>query len=134
MANRTFHGTQSIVRELKVLPGTISILGNTTPANGTFSVQRGQAFIQSVVRTGVGTYEVTLKDKFPEIQAISLSFEPVSAAARDAVLVEGALTGAQADGKFFFRTRNASFVAADTANNTTDRVHIVIWAKNSSAR
>jgi len=129
MANRTLWNVQSATRALVVLPMQITILGNTTPANGTFSVAEGGESAASVARTGTGAYTVTLRDSFPKDMSVNISIYPHSGAARTVrldAIDESAKT-------IKFVVLNASLAAVDTANGETDRVHIIATYKNSTA-
>lgn len=130
MADRTKHNVQSIVRSLVSVPLTISILGNSTPASGTFTVVQGDEVVASVARTGVGTYQVTMKDAFVSLQGAQAAIVPHGGGARtvrpDAINASAKTVD--------FKVLNASLVAADTPNAESDTVYLDLQFKDSSVR
>lgn len=130
MADRNKHDVQSICRALVAFPVAVTILGNTTPANGTFTVVQGGEAVASVTRTGVGAYRLTLRDGFVSVQSAHADIVPHGGGARD--VRPGAIS---ASGKTIdFVIMNASLVAAETPNAETDTVYITAFFKNSSVR
>jgi hypothetical protein len=128
MANRTFNDVRSAVKELVVIPMTLSILGNTTPANGTFSVVKGAEHVASVARTGVGAYRVTLKDSYPDAIGGSIDMYGHNGAARQARIVSINVASKQIN----FQIMTEALVAGETPNGETDTVRLTIFAKNTT--
>jgi hypothetical protein len=134
MANRDFKDVQSYTREMKVLAGVVRLTGAASAANTVIAVLKGGLGIESVVRTGTGEFEVTLRDAFPGVESIQVTYEPHAGQARNAVITAGSVAAVQGTKKFKFTVVNASFAAADVANTQIDHVHIALFFTNSSVR
>lgn len=128
MANSLHHEKLTKSRGLVDIHIRATILGNTTPANGTFSIVEGSEAVQSFTRTGVGAYRITLREKYNKCLGFFTSIVPHGGGARD--IRPGAVdTNART---YDFVVMNASLVAADTANAETDTVYIQLTVKNTS--
>jgi hypothetical protein len=128
MADRTFNDVRSITKELIVIPMTLSILGNTTPANGTFSVTKGAEAVASVARTGAGAYRVTLKDNYPDALGASIDVYAHGGAARQGRIVALSPTTKIID----FQIMTEALIAGETPNGETDTVRITAFFKNTT--
>lgn len=130
MADRRKHDVQAITRALVPVVAKISILGNTTPANGTFSVAEGTEAVASVARTGVGTYRMTLRDGFVKAIAAHTDIVPHGGGARTVRIDAISASGKTVD----FKVLNTSLAAADTPNAQTDIVYVTVMFGNSGVR
>ncbi len=82
MANLQHHDVQGRSKEIKLVTARLRILGNTTPANGTFSVADGDG-VAAFTREGVGHYRVQLEDKY--VKLLGADFTVLAATAIDLV-------------------------------------------------
>lgn len=122
MASRTMF-------DIKVLtPGLVSISGSFAP-NGAGAVDQTslEGPINAVARTGVGVFEVTLKDKY---LAIVSAFGSVQLnALADTDVQFGAWDGTTK--KLIVRIKTAG-VAADIAANANNRISLVLHFRETS--
>lgn len=132
MANVGYNDMQSRTKQVKTVVSRLRILGNTTPANGTFSVVSGDGVL-SLTRTGTGTYRVTLQDKY--VSLVGASFQVLAATAIDLVPQLSAEDVAGSGGTPYVDFKMlAAAVATDTANGVTQDVFITLHLKNTSAK
>lgn len=135
MANRYMFDTQSITKALVVIPVTLTILGNTTPANGTFSIVQGSEAVSTFARTGVGSYSLRVTDIFPTLMSAQLTFNAGSSGARIGSNLTAVVNNPTAASRVItFQVLNTSLAAADTPNAVTDTVYLTLYCKNSTAR
>jgi len=137
MANQTFNDVQSRTKAVKLLHGRLRILGNTTPANGTFSVIEGDGIL-SLTRTGTGLYRITLRDKYQklvgakfQILAATITQGEIEIAAED---VDGATPYVDFRFKAPTNSSTTTLIATDTANDVTIDVFVELALKNTNAR
>lgn len=130
MANLSFNDVQSRSKGVKTIHARLRILGNTTPANGTFSVVAGDGVV-SLTRTGTGAYRITLSDKY--VTLIGAHFTVLAATAIDLVPQLFADDVAGATPYVDFKMLAAA-VATDTANAVTQDVFVTLVLKNTSSR
>ncbi len=128
--NRNSTPVKAIEREVIAVPLTLTILGNTTPANGTFTVVQGKTAAASVARTGTGKYRVTLRDAFPTLLGAVVSIAPHNDAARGVKM--SAVTPASKTADFVIV--NTAEAALDTPNAETDTVYLTLFFKNSTVK
>lgn len=74
-ANRVHYPYQHRSREIKRISGRLSILGNATPANGTYAIDKGGDGVTSVVRSGTGEYTFTLETTYCDLNNFQLTLE-----------------------------------------------------------
>lgn len=130
MANRVHWPVQSRTRELKTIAAILGILGNTTPANGTFNVVNGGDGIKSFARTGTGQYTVTLEDGYVECVGLSLNLE--AAVAVD--LIPQVVSRDVKTAKTVVFVLNTGASPTDTANGVQQYVHFYLRCKNSGVK
>lgn len=135
MADRYLWNVQSTNKALVVLPLELTVLGNTTPANGTFLVTKGKESTQPnaagaavFARTGVGEYRVTLKDKFPFHASGSIDCYAHGGAARQARIKTINATSGYVD----FQIMTEALVPGETPNGETDTIRLVLFMKNTN--
>lgn len=130
MANLGFNEVQGRTKEVKLITARLRILGNTTPANGTFSVVVGDG-ITSLTRTGTGKYRITLTA--PYISMVGGNITMLAATAIDLVpqFVAEDVAGATPYVDF---QMCAGATPTDTANGVTQDVFVVLALKNTSSR
>jgi hypothetical protein len=127
MANRYLHNKQSINRGVVQLSGRFRILGNTTPANGTFTKVYGDG-IASFARSGAGEYTITLSDKWSSLLGAKL--QVLAATAID--LVPQLKSETVASTKLVVFNMLAGATPTDTANGVTQDVFVTLELKNTS--
>lgn len=128
MANTGFNDVQSRAKGIKIIYARLRILGNTTPANGTFSVVEGQG-VASLTRTNTGEYTVTLRD--PYMSLVGAHFSVLAATPID--LVPQMETEAVATAKTIVFNMMAGATPTDTANGVTQDVFMTLALRNTSA-
>ena len=131
MANLAFNDMQSRTKEVKVIVGRLRILGNTTPANGTFSVVEGGEGISSITRTGTGKYKINLSAPYQKLMGCSLTM--LAATAIDLVpqIVAESVNAAAPYVEF---QMCAGATPTDTANGVTQDVFVTLHLKNGTSR
>lgn len=130
MANLGHNDVQSRSKEIKLIVGKLGILGNTTPANGTFSIEEGGEGIAAFTRTDTGKYRIELQDKYQKLMGVSLTV--LAAAAVDLVpqVRAEAVNGAT---PYIDFEMLAGGTATDTANAVQQYVMVIIAVKNTDA-
>ena len=126
MANVTFWDTQSRSRGVKLLTGVFKILGNTTPANGTYTINKGNGFA-TFVRSGAGEYTITLNDSYVECLGVQVTLQ---GAAID--LVPQVASTDVVTAKTIVINLNASGTPTDTANTVVQYLHVLVAVRNTS--
>lgn len=131
MANLAFNDMQSRTKEVKVIVGRLRILGNATPANGTFSVVEGREGISSITRTGTGKYKINLSAPYQKLMGCSLTM--LAATAIDLVpqIVAESVNAAAPYVEF---QMCAGATPTDTANGVTQDVFVTLHLKNGTSR
>ena len=129
MANLGFNDVQSRTKAVKKICGRISILGNTTPANGTYTVDRGDG-VASVARTGAGEYTLTLTDTYRQLVGFALGIQ--AAAAID--LVPQMKSHDVVVAKTIVLNLLAGATPTDTANGVQQYLYFEFSLKNTDAR
>lgn len=133
--DRITHTPRSYEPETIIVPVVCTILGNTTPANGTFTIVEGAKAVGTLVRTGTGAYSLRLTDKFPKCIGAQVSIFPHNGAARGVRMGAIDTTNAAAASRLVnFLILNTAEAAADTPNGETDRVYLTLFMKNSTAK
>ena len=127
MANRMLHPKRSMNRELVQLAMRLRILGNTTPANGTFSIVEGPG-VSTLTRSGTGEYTITLADKWTALHGAKL--QVLAATAID--LVPQIKSEDVAGAKTVVFNMLAAATPTDTANGVTQDVFVELQLKNTS--
>ena len=123
MADKIFYGVQALNPELKIVAG--SFLPNGSSAVDSAG-NTGTGF--SVARTGTGSFTVTLGDKYPGL--LSAQCSVALAAAADTKVQFGAIDVSSAKTVVITVITTAS--AADIASNAANRIHFVLFLRNTS--
>jgi len=132
---RITHTPRSYEPETIIAPVVCTILGNTTPANGTFTIVEGAKAVGTLARTGVGAYSLRLTDKFPKCIGAQVSIFPHNLAARGVKMGAIDTTSQTASSRTVaFNIVNTAEAAVDTPNGETDRVYLTLFLKNSTAK
>ena len=129
MANVGFNNIQCRTKGVKIVTLRLRILGNTTPANGTFSIVGGDG-AASLTRTGTGAYRITLQDKY--LSLVGATLQALAATAIDLVpqlVAEDVASAKTVDFKML-----AGATATDTANGVTQDVFATLYLKDTAAR
>lgn len=120
MASRNFHNVQSTSPEVKEIDGSFAPAGTGAPTD-----VNGKGF--TVARTGVGTYLITLSNKYPKLLAATATMQMASAT--DIVPQFGTYDAAA---KTLVLRLQAAAVATEVAANANNRVNFVLKFKNTS--
>lgn len=128
MANVGFNDVQSRGKEIKYVHARLRILGNTTPANGTFSIVKGYG-VATFARTGTGEYTITLQDKYQRLMSAQLTVLAATAVDLVAQLKSEDVAGA----KTIVFNMNAGATPTDTANAVTQDVLVSLALQNTDA-
>jgi len=115
-------------REAVVMSIRLRILGNTTPANGTFSIVGGGDGVATFTRSGVGEYTVTLSDAWTSL--IGARLQVLAATAID--LVPQLKSETVASTKLVVFNMLAGATPTETANGVTQDVFLELVLKNTS--
>lgn len=129
MSNASFNEVQARAKGVRMIHARLRILGNTTPANGTFSIVEGKG-VASISRSGTGEYTVTLDDAFTSL--VGANFQVLAATAVDLVAQIKSETVATTKKVIF--NMNAGATPTDTANGVTQDVFMTLALINTSAR
>lgn len=129
MANLGFNDVQSRSKQVKLILARLRILGNTTPANGTFSIVDGDG-IESFARSAAGEYTITLTDKY--VKLLSARLQVLAATAID--LVPQLKSENVAGAKTVVFNMLAGATPTDTANGVTQDVFVELALKNTEVR
>jgi hypothetical protein len=121
MADLDFYSVLTRQRECRIISGSFAPAGT-----GAITDTRGVGF--TAARTGVGVYEVTLEDEFPQAIIILASVQR-SAAADGDVKVIGA--DAVSTTKKFTLTHMAAGVATEIAANAANRIHFMVVLRDT---
>lgn len=125
MANRGCKRLQTNGNGAKLLTWVIAPNGTSTP---TIS-DNPDKVVSSVSRSGVGTYTITLAEKYLELRAITCQVQ-LSAAADTQVQITGAT--AVAGARTIGITILTAGVAADIAANAANLLHFIAVMRDSN--
>lgn len=121
-ANQTFHGVQSLNREVKIMAGSFAPAGSGVPTD-----VKGRGF--TVVRTSTGLFTVTLSNTFIQLLDGQVSLQLASADDKFAQL--GAVDLAAKTVQIRIWDISAAAVA-DVAANANNRVNFALALRNST--
>src|SRR5438309_1378432 len=126
MANRNFDHLQVLGKGIKEIAGSFA-------PNGTSSLDqtqvKGRGF--SVLRTGVGTFTVTLQDKYVDLQSAHTDLALHAAGPNWAQFGDIDVVSAKT---VVIRTVDGSGAAVDVAAQAFNRVHFTLKLRNSSVK
>ena len=123
MASRLFHDSQGTSREIKYMDGSFAPAGTGAPTD-----PRGSGFTAS--RTGVGTFLLTLADKYASLIGASATVGLASSADTQAQLGT-VVTGGAATNTVVIRTITAGS-DADISADANNRVFFQLALQNTS--
>lgn len=120
MAARNLAPVRALVRELVPIVGTFTCNGSSAISAST---RKGLGW--SVARTGVGTYVVTLADKFADYVCVTNGLE-LATPATDMNMVQTINVSA--------RTVTFTLLTGGVATESAagDKIHFCVWARNSA--
>lgn len=119
MASRQFHTVQSANPEVKVIEGSFAPAGTGAPTD-----VNGKGF--TVARTGVGTYLITLANKYAKFLSGTATMQLATGA--DIVPQLGTYS---ASARTLVLRLQAAAVATEVAADANNRVHFTLRFKNT---
>jgi hypothetical protein len=125
MANRNFNDVQTLPKGVKVLAGSFAPNGSSAVSSASV---KGLGF--TVARTGTGVFTLTLQDAYVDYLGGSLTL--ALNAADDKYLQFGAIDVVTAKTVVINVWDISGAALTDVAANANNRIHFVLWLKNST--